>query len=89
MNKTIRPGAARCQGLFFTRKSLARKRLYGVRFNLMKKYSTIRVELPPEEDNVLDTLQRKLRDHLKVDFVSKASTIRFLIRNGTIPTTEQ
>jgi phosphoketolase len=54
----------------------------------MSKPASIRVDLPPDENSQLDTLQRKLRDHLKVNFVSKASTIRFLIRTGSIPTTD-
>lgn len=55
----------------------------------MSKPASIRVELPPEENDLLDSLQTKLKHYLKVDFVSKASTIRFLIRNGTVPATEQ
>ena len=54
----------------------------------MENYVTVRVELPSDESDLLDTLQRKLRNHLKVSFVSKQSTIRFLIRNGSVPTTD-
>ena len=47
-------------------------------------WTRIHLELPPEENDLLDNLQRNYRDKLQVNFVSKASTIRFLIRNGKI-----
>ena len=56
---------------------------------IMEKPNLIRIhlELPPEENDILDSLQRQYRDKLQVNFVSKASTIRYLIRNASIHAT--
>ena len=56
---------------------------------IMEKPDLIRIhlELPQEEIDLLDTLQRQYRDKLQVNFVSKASTIRYLIRNASIHAT--
>jgi hypothetical protein len=51
--------------------------------------ASLRLDLPSEENVILERLQLALKEHLKVNYISKASTIRFLIRNGSIPTTEQ
>jgi hypothetical protein len=50
--------------------------------------ASLRLDLPPDENLILEQLQLALKEHLKVNYISKASTIRFLIRNGSIPTTE-
>jgi hypothetical protein len=51
----------------------------------MKKQQTslasIRVDFTQDETDNLDTLQRQLRDRLGMTFVSKASVIKFLVRN--------
>jgi len=56
---------------------------------IMEKPNLIRIhlELPQEEIDLLDTLQRQYRDKLQVNFVSKASTIRYLIRNASVHAT--
>lgn len=56
----------------------------------MEKSELVRVhlELPPEENDMLDSLQQQYRDKLQVNFVSKASTIRYLIRNAIHATSE-
>jgi hypothetical protein len=51
--------------------------------------ASLRLDLPPEENLILERLQLALKDHLKVNYISKASTIRFLIRNGNIPTNSE
>jgi hypothetical protein len=51
--------------------------------------ASLRLDLPPNENAILEALQLALKDHLKINYVSKASTIRFLIRNGSIPTTSE
>lgn len=54
-----------------------------------KKPASVRVDLPEDETDKLDSLQTALKHKLGVDFVSKASTIRFMIRNFVIPATDQ
>ena len=65
----------------------ASKRLrYGqITMKKAPKKPSVRVDLPEEIEDKLDTLQTQLQYLLKLSFVSKASTIRFLIRNGSIP----
>jgi hypothetical protein len=43
----------------------------------------VHLTLTPEENEKLDILQREYRDSLQLTFVSKAATIRNLIRNAS------